>query len=178
MKFRFLLVSLALLSLPATVFAAEEAATPPPKPGLFHRLLHPFGGGKSSAEKDTATGFRKLEMGLLIEPNPVKLSDNRQLKVTLTLTNRGSKMAQLEFPTSQRVEVLLKSKNGQTIEQWSQDQAFTNEPTLVAINPNERLEYSVIVATRDMVAGESYSVEAFFPNFDALRKARTVTAEK
>ena len=87
-------------------------------------------------------------------------------------------MAQLEFPTSQRVEVLLKSKEGKTIEQWSQDQAFNNEPTLVTINPRERLEYSVNVATRDMVAGETYTVEGFFPNFDALRKTHPIKAEK
>ena len=49
---------------------------------------------------------------------------------------------------------------------------------MVAINPNERLEYSVNIATRDMVAGETYAVEGFFPNFDALRKTRPVTATK
>lgn len=177
MKIRFLLCLLTL-ALPMALLAAEEPPTPAPKPSLWQRLLHPFGGGKSGESKERGTNFRKLEMGLLIEPNPVKLADSRQIKVTLTLTNRGGKMAQLEFPTSQRVEVLLKAKGGKTIEQWSQDQAFTNEPTLVTINPNERLEYSVNVATRDMVAGEAYTVEAFFPNFEALRKARSVTAEK
>lgn len=177
MKFRALFCFLAL-ALPMALFAAEEAPAPTPKPSLWSRLLHPFGGSKTKEPKERGTNFRQLEMGLLIEPNPVKLAENRQIKVTLTLTNRGGKMAQLEFPTSQRVEVLLKAKSGQTIEQWSQDQAFTNEPTLVTINPNERLEYSVNVATRDLAAGEAYTVEGFFPNFDALRKARAVTVEK
>jgi hypothetical protein len=177
MKFRPLFCLLAL-AVPMSLLAAEEAPTSAPKPSLLNRLLHPFGGSKGKETKDKATGFKQLEMGVLVDPNPVKLSDNRQIKVTLRLTNRGGKLVQLEFPTSQRVEVLLKSKDGKTIEQWSQDQAFNNDPTLVAINPNERLEYSVNVATRDMVAGETYTVEGFFPNFDALRKTVSVTAAK
>ncbi len=177
MKFRALF-SLLVLALPVTLMAAEEAATPPPKPSVLSRVLNPFGWGKAKEPKVRGTNFRQLEMDLRIEPEVVKLSENRQIKVTLTLANRGGKLAQLEFPTSQRVEVLLKAKNGQTIEQWSQDQAFTNEPTSVAINPKERLEYSVNVSTREMAAGESYTVEGFFPNFEALRKTGTVTAEK
>jgi len=177
MKFRALVCLLAL-AVPTALIAAEEEAAPAPKRPLWQRLLNPFGGSKEKGSKARATNFRQLEMGLRVEPNPVKLPENRQMKVTLTLTNRGSKLAQLEFPTSQRLEVLLKSKGGQTIEQWSQDQAFNNEPTLVTINPKERLEYSVNVSTRDMTAGEAYTVEAFFPNFDPLRKALTVTAVK
>ena len=178
MKFR-VSSCLLVLALPMALLAAEEAPPPTPKPSLWYRLLHPFGGSKKHKEpKVRGTNFKQLEMGLAVEPNPVKLGENRQIKVTLTLTNRGGKLARLEFPTSQRVEVLLKGKNGQMIEQWSQDQAFTNEPTLVAINPRERLEYSVTISTRDMTAGETYSVEAFFPNFDRLRMAVPVSAEK
>jgi len=177
MKFRALSCLLAL-ALPMALSAAEEASTPAPKRGLWSRLLNPFGGSKAKEPKERSTNFGSLEMGLLVEPNPVKLAENRQVKVTLTLTNRGGKMAQLDFPTSQRVEVLLKGKNGQTVEQWSQDQAFNNEPTMVTINPKERLEYSVNVPTRDLAAGETYTVEGFFPNFDALRKTRALTAEK
>jgi hypothetical protein len=177
MKFRALLCSLAV-ALPMSLIAAEETPPPAPKPSLFHRMLHPFGESKPKEPKVRGTNFKQLEMGVQIEPNPVKISENRQIKVTLTLTNRGGKLAQLEFPTSQRVEVLVRAKGGQMIEQWSQDQAFTNEPTLVTINPRERLEYSVKVATRDMTAGEAYTVEAFFPNFDALRKSVTLTTEK
>lgn len=175
MKFR-VLFCLAVLALPLSSLAAEEAPTAPPKKSLWNRL-NPFG-GKEKGSKDKTTNFKQLEMGLLVDPNPVKLADNRLIKVTLTLTNRGGKMAQLEFPTSQRVEVLLKGKGGQTIEQWSQDQAFDNEPTLVTINPKERLEYTVSVATREMVDGETYTVEAFFPNFEALRKTQSITATK
>src|SRR6187402_1563045 len=108
MKFRVLLC-LATLALPMGLLAVEEKPAPTPKPSLWHRLTHPFGAKKKDQPEKGPT-FKQLEMGLVVDPNPVKLADNRQLKVTLTLTNRGGKMAQLEFPTSQRVEVLLKSK--------------------------------------------------------------------
>jgi hypothetical protein len=31
------------------------------------------------------------------------------------------------------------------------------------------LEYKATMATRDLTAGESYVLEAFFPNYDAIR---------
>jgi len=179
MKFRILPSFLAIL-LPMAAFAAEEVTPATPKP-WWNRLVHPFGGKKEDKAAETspaATNFRNLEMGLQIEPNPVKLSDNRQVKVTLTLTNKGSKLTQLEFPTSQRIEVIVRGKGGQLLVQWSEDQAFTQEMTQVTINPSERLEYSVNVSTRDLVPGESYIVEGFFPNFDKLRKERPLTTEK
>ena len=179
MKFRSLFCTVAF-ALPLGLQGAEEAATPTPKPGLVHRLMHPFEGigvKKGEKPKDPTVTFRNLEMGMLVDPDPVKVPDIRLLKVTLTLTNRAKKMVQLDFPTSQRVEVLLKTKEGKTIEQWSQDQAFTNEPTLVTINPNERLEYTVNVSTRDMAAGQSYTVEGFFPNFEQLKKLHPILAK-
>lgn len=177
MKFRALPCLLAM-AIPLAAFAAEEAPPATPKPSLWHRLLHPFGGSKDKGAKGRGTNFSKLNVGMQIEPNPVKLGENKQVKVTLTLANRSGKLAQLEFPTSQRIEVLINSKTGKRLLQWSEDQAFSNEPTLVTINPGERLEYSVNISTRDLTAGESYSVEGFFPNFDQLRKSETLTAEK
>ena len=64
---------------------------------------------------------------------------------------------------------------GKRIEQWSEDQAFQNEPTLVAINPNERIEYTAVVATRDFKAGQSYTVEGYFPNYEQLRVSKSIT---
>ena len=178
MKSRPLLPVFAALSLAA--HAAEEAPPAPPKPGLMHRLLHPFGGGSSAAPAPKAkdTNFKGLEISLILEPAAPKLSETREIKVTIALANKGKKLAQLDFPTTQRIEVLVKNKAGKRVVQWSEDQAFTNDPTLVAINPRERLEYSANIPTRDLVAGETYTIEAFFPNFDQLRKTQTITPEK
>jgi hypothetical protein len=176
MKFRAS-IFLLLIALPLALVAKEEhpSATPTPKPSILKRWMKTLGVSKDPSNT-TATGFKGLEIGLQADSAQIKVSDVKQIKVTVTLANRGKKIAELEFPTSQRIEVLVKSKEGKTIEQWSEDQAFSNEPTMVTINPSERLEYAVNVATRDMVADQTYTVEAFFPNFDQLRKSITVTA--
>jgi len=192
MKFRALFC-LALVALPFGLRGAEEPAATPaptPKPSLFHRLLHPLEGtdvpkssgkakGKDAGpvDKGPVVSMHNIELGLLLDPDPVKVSENKQIKVTLTLTNRAKKMQQLDFPTTQRVEVLLKNKEGKTLEQWSQDQSFSNEPSMVTINPNERLEYSVNISTRDMVVGQEYTIEGFFPNYEQLKKVRQVSAK-
>jgi hypothetical protein len=151
--------------------------TPATTPKMYplRRLLESVGLRKRSAG-GTQTGFKGLEFGLVVDPPQVRIGDTKALKVTITLINRGRKMAQLDFPSSQRFEVLVKTKEGKTIEQWSEDQAFNAEPAMVTINPEERLEYTVSVATRDMVVGQTYTIEAFFPNFEQLRKSVTVAA--
>ena len=177
MKFRPLLLLLA--ALPLTALAAEEAPPAPPKPGLMHRLLHPFGGGSSApAPKLKDVNFKSLEMGLTVEPAAPRLSEDHAVKVSVTLANKGKKLVQLAFPTTQRIEVLVKNRAGKMVVHWSEDQAFTSEPTLVAINPGERLEYTATVSTRDLVAGETYTIEAFFPNFEPLRQTHGLAPVK
>ena len=176
MNFRPWLLLLAVIPLSAA--AAEPSATPPP-PGLLHRVLHPFGGDTPTpAPKTRDLNFKSLEMGLTLEPAAPRLSEDRAVKVTVTLTNKGKKLLQLDFPTTQRIEVQVKNRAGKMVVQWSEDQSFTSEPTLVAINPGERLEYTANVSTRDLVAGESYTVEAFFPNFEALRQTHGLAPVK
>jgi len=160
----------------ATSCAEQETPAPEKKPGLMQHLLHPFGGGDSKGEKKSKVHGR-LDVALHLDPLPLKLSQTNRLKVTLTLTNRTRKLASLEFPTSQRIEVLIKTSGGKLVEQWSQDQAFTHEPTIVTVNPGERAEYRVEVATRDLSAGQSYVVQGFFPNYESLKAEATFVPE-
>jgi short-subunit dehydrogenase len=85
---------------------------------------------------------------------------------------------QLEFPSSQRIEVLVKNEAGKVISRSSDDQRLDKEQGFLVINPEERLEYTAIVATRDMTAGQAYIIEAFFPGFDELRASRAVMPTK
>jgi len=184
MKFPVLITLLAIFPMAAVVSAAEEAPAATPKPKLLDKLLHTFSGSKDK-DKDKGkevdvkgTHLKHLELSLKLEPKVLKLSETRQFTATLTLVNHGKQMAQLEFPTSQRIEVLVKNKDGKLVEQWSEDQAFVNEPSLVAINPNERVEYTANLSTRDFVAGETYQVEAFFPNFEPLKSQEKISPVK
>ena len=158
-------------------FGGGEAPTNPApaaekKLGIVNRVLHPFGGRADKSNNG------KLSAEIKLSPLPLKLSETNRIKVTLTLTNHGKKLVPLDFPTSQRIEVLIKTGAGKTIEQWSQDQSFTNEPTVVTINPGERAEYTVEVATREMSAGQSYIVQGFFPKYGELNAERMLVPEK
>jgi hypothetical protein len=155
--------------------SSTDQGTTEKKPGMFSRVMGIFGG---SDEENAERRWKNLVLTMKLEPLPIKLGETRQLKVTLQLTNRSKKFVQLEFPTTQRLEVVVKRKDGKLVEQWSEDHSFSGEPSLVTINPGERLEYAVSVATRDMVAGEPFVVAAFFPNYEPLRVEQTVVPEK
>jgi hypothetical protein len=174
------IIVLALAAACSSLSAAEDQPAAP-KPGFLKRTadtLWPFN-KKSGGAKAGEPGklWKQLVPSIAITPLPVKLSEARTFKVTLQLSNKGRKLVQLDFPTTQRIEVLVTDASGKRVEQWSEDQAFDNEPTLVTINAGERLEYVANVATRDLKAGEKYTVEAFFPNFDQLRATKTITPE-
>lgn len=181
MNARLLLLPLCLL-LAAAPVRGEQEKVQSNEPGLLKRaarMVWPFGGKKTESAPAPNSGkeWKRLVPSIAIEPVVVKLSDIRQLKVTLQLANRGKKLVQLDFPTTQRIEVLLKDRTGKLVEQWSEDQAFTNEPTLVTINPGERLEYAANVATRDLKAGQSYTVIGFFPNFEQLQAKKEIVPQ-
>ncbi len=180
MNLRILVLILLAMS---TVVRAEESgeanAEAPRKPSVMHRVLKPwtlFQPAKPA--KPGAVKWKQLTMTMKLEPLPLRLSETRQLKATLQLANHGKRLVQLDFPTTQRIEVLVRNAHGKLVEQWSEDQSFSNEPTLVVINPGERLEYAVTVSTRDMAAGQLYSVETFFPNYDQLRASKSIIPEK
>ena len=169
-----LLLVFSLTALPAG--ASEEESADGRKPGVLSRFFNRFHG--SGDPKTQTVNWKQLIMTMNVEPLPLKLGETRQMKVTLRLLNKSKRLVQLEFPTTQRIEVLLRSQTGKMIEQWSEDQVFANEPTLVTINPGERLEYSANIATRDLTAGQSYTVIGYFPNFEQLKATRLIVPDK
>ncbi len=193
MNFRlplFAALALAILPLHAETFPGEDGKKKKAAPGVVQegwlkrtgKALWPFGKKPGDPEmapppKGSQSGkeWKNLIPTISIDPTPLKLSDVRTMKVTLQLANKGKKLAQLDFPTTQRIEVLVKDATGKMIERWSEDHSFENEPTLVTINPVERLEYTATVATRELKAGETYTIEGFFPNFDQLRASKQIT---
>ncbi len=140
------------------------------------KKLNPFA-KKTEAEKaeaQTKALYKGLEMSMTVEPTTVNLSETREIVVTLKLQNRSKKLVQLDFPTTQRIEVLVRNNTGTMVEQWSEDQAFRNEAGMVTINPRERLEYRAVISTRDFAAGQDYIVEGFFPNYEPLRAEKKI----
>jgi hypothetical protein len=177
---------------------AADAAPRVPKPGFWERawdstkkgtskiwgttkkvgstVASPFnrGGSKTTGE----AGWGKLSMSMALDPATVKVGDTRSVKVTVTVVNMGEQPVQLEFPTTQRIEVLIKGDGGKVLAKWSEDQKLDEEQGFMVVNPTEKLEYSATISTREMEAGRTYLVEAYFPNFDQLRSSRTIVPTK
>ena len=181
---------LVLLLVPALLLAAcssqPETAATSDEPGLLGRMwgstvnatgaLNPFDSKMKPKESKPSkpVNYKGLTVEVRVDPPAPKLPEQRQVAVTVRLSNKSKRLVQLNFPTTQRIDVTLKNKAGNMIEHWSDDQRFENDTGLVAINPGERLEYRANVSTRDLSAGEEYIIDGFFPQHDALRGTATI----
>ena len=108
-----------------------------------------------------------------VQPTAPELKDNRELSVTYSVRNNSKNMVRLDFPTTQRIEILTRKSTGAVIDRWSDDRAYQSQEGLVVINPKERIEYQEKISTRDMKSGESYTVEASMkstPNYQVEQK--------
>ncbi len=178
-----------LVAAVASLHATDEA---PPKPGFFQRtwnatknigkktadVLTPRIGSRTRDEIPATTQWRNLAVTMKLDPPQVRLSDARVIEVIVSVVNHGKTAVHLEFPTSLRMEVVVKADGGKIVSRWSDDQRIEKEPGILLINPNERLEYSAKISTREMTAGRSFEIEAYFPSYERLRVSRTVVPER
>jgi hypothetical protein len=111
---------------------------------------------------------------LTVDPKTFALDERRELTVTFAVENKTNKLVKLDFPTSQRIEILVRDSNGKVIEKWSDDRAFQDVSGVVMINPGERVEYEEKIATRDMQPGRTYTVEASMANNPEYTKTAQV----
>lgn len=175
---------------PAPVEAAQPDVEKPRKPGFWERawgsakktgegvghfVTKPFGGGKND---EKAKNWRGIAVSLNFEPAEVKLSSTKAVKVLFAAKNEGEHAVQLDFPTTQRIEVILKTQEGKLLAKWSEDQKVEPEQGFLVINPDERLEYSATISTRDMQAGQTYVVEAYFPSYPQLKSEKAISPAK
>ncbi|MFZ9919987.1 MAG: BsuPI-related putative proteinase inhibitor [Terrimicrobiaceae bacterium] len=100
------------------------------------------------------------EAELTLKPEAPTLADTREVGVDYSIRNNSRRMARLDFPTSQRIEILTRNSSGAVIDRWSDDRSFQPQEGIVIINPNERIEYREKISTRDMKPGQTYEVEA------------------
>lgn len=173
----------------ASLHAADEA---PAKPGFWQRTwdatknvgkktadaVTPRLGRKSGGEPPATVAWKNLAVSMKLEPAHVRLSDARVIEVTVAVVNNGKAAVHLEFPSSLRMDVVVKAEGGKIVSRWSDDQRVEKEPGILLINPKERLEYSAKISTREMTAGRPFEIEAYFPSFDRLRVSRTVVPER
>jgi hypothetical protein len=89
-----------------------------------------------------------------------KLEDRREITASLSVTNHGNQLLSLEFPTIQRFDFVIRDAAGAVIERWSDDRSFAQEQGVIMVNPGERIQYEGLLATRELVAGQVYTLEA------------------
>ena len=131
-------------------------------------MLHPFSSSNPvPSYKDPR--LRGLLLELNVSPEPVKLSEVRQLQVNLTLKNVAKRAVVLDFPSEQRFEIYLRNSSEAILTIWSDNHAFEDKPGTVLINPNEQIDYPATIATRDLSPNKVSICEAFFPQYPELR---------
>lgn len=150
----------------ASPLGAQEPT--PEKRGWLSRLLHPFQSSNPAPEyKDSR--LRGLVLDIKLSPQPVKLSEVRQLQVNTTLSNVSKRAVVLDFPTEQRFEIYLRNSSEAILTIWSDNHAFEEKPGTVLINPAERVDYPTTIATRDLTPNKVFICEVFFPQYPELR---------
>jgi intracellular proteinase inhibitor BsuPI len=149
-----------------------EDQTPQPTPqkrgGWFTRMLHPFQSSNPTPNYKDAR-LRGLVLDLKLSPQPVKLSEVRQLEVKITLNNVSKRAVSLDFPTDQRFEIYLKNSSDAVLTTWSDNHAFNANAGTVLINPGEHVYYPETIATRELTPNKVFIVEVFFPQYPELR---------
>jgi hypothetical protein len=144
---------------------AEAPATPEKRSWLSR--LNPFGRSEKLPEyKDPR--LRGLVLSLELSPQPIKLSEVRQMDVRLRVTNKGRRPISLDFPNAQRIEILLRNSTEKVLTAWSDNHAFAQVAGTVLINPQESIEYAETIATRELTPNKVFIVEAFFPQYPEL----------
>lgn len=158
-----------ILSIAGSIFAQDVVPTPTPqrRRGWLSRILHPFSPDVVPQYKDPK--LRGLSLDLQLTPQTVKLSEVRQLSVKVTLANLSKRPVSLEFPNNQRIEIYLMSSGGDILTKWSDNHAIVDKPATILINPQERVEYSETIATRELTPNKVFIAEVFFPQYPELR---------
>jgi len=112
-----------------------------------------------------------------VSPQPLKLSEVRQLDVKTTLKSDAKSAIMLEFPTDQRIEIILMNSEGKLLTKWSDNHAISEKPATVTINPQEHIEYNEHIATRDLAPNKVFIAEVFFPKYPDLRARQKFLTE-
>ncbi len=164
-------LALALLSLAIAGRLVAQDQTPQPTPQK--RAAGSAGCSIRSSPVPVPTykdaRLRGLVLDLKLSPQPVKLSEVRQLEVKITLTNVSKRAVALDFPTDQRIEIHLQNSSDAVLTTWSDNHAFEPKAGTVLINPGEHIYYPETIATRELTPNKVFIVEVFFPQYPELR---------
>ncbi len=141
----------------------------PAKRSWFHRILHPFSSSGPQLPRYKNPKLRGLTLEVQVSPQPLKLSEVRQLNVKAILKSDAKGPITLDFPTDQRIEIYLMDSEGKILTKWSDNHAFSETPGIVTINPQEHVEYDDTIATRDLTPNKVFIAAVSFPKYPDLK---------
>jgi hypothetical protein len=115
-----------------------------------------------------------------LEINPAQLTLTRirnpqpsdEITVKFTLVNGSDKGSTLYFPTSQRMDAVIRDAEGKTIYTWSEDFEFATEPGYSYVNAGERLNYQLKIpfqALRGKVPQGEATITASLVNYPEVK---------
>ncbi|PWU05728.1 MAG: hypothetical protein C5B47_08575 [Verrucomicrobia bacterium] len=123
--------------------------------------------------RPAAVSGDKTALSLLLEPAQIDLRERREITVTLALTNESKRQLRITFPTSQRMQLFLRDPTGRILEKWPESHYFEPIEEVVAINPDETVQFSQRLPTRKMKGSETYTIEASL--FNNSQYSRTIS---
>lgn len=145
-----------------------ETRTVEERRGWLNRVLHPFGSSERVPDYKDAR-LRGLALDLELSPQPVKLSEVRHLQVHVTLTNKAKRPVTLDFPSEERIEILLRNSAEVVLTKFSDNHSYEETPGTVLVNPQEHVDYDGTISTRDLTPNKVFICEVFFPQYPELR---------
>jgi len=157
----------ALLDAPQNQYPMNKTGEQSASKMFVHFFTDMFGSVRLSGKTHSASALK-------VDPATFSLDDRREITVTFSVENRTNRLVKLDFPTSQRIEILVRDSSGKVLEKWSDDRAFQDVSGVVMINPGEHIQYEEKIATRDMQPGQTYVVEASLANNPEFTKTATV----
>ena len=142
------------------------------KGGLFMQ------GSKKRFEGANELNLESYKTKLEINPSQITLKRIRdpqpsdEIIVKFTLVNGSDKGTTLYFPTSQRVDAVIRDAEGKTIYTWSEDFEFALEPGFSYVNAGERLNYQLKIpfqALRGKVPQGQATITASLVNYPQMK---------
>ena len=79
------------------------------------------------------------EWEVILETDKGTYGPGEEIGLTLSLKNTSGRPAEVEFPTSQRYDFVVRSPSGEEVARWSLGQQFTTQGIKLTVQPNQQV---------------------------------------
>lgn len=101
--------------------------------GMLAALVH------SGTVNQTRAIRRTHEIEVILETDKGTFSPGERIPLRLSLHNTSAQPVELEFPTSQQVDFVIRGQGGVEIARWSLGRQFTQQGIRLTLQPNQRV---------------------------------------